>query len=83
MQCPKCGGYRHRIPQSRRSEQNVWRIRICDSCHHNWVTQEVVTDLAKLPPEISKFQHRNRQPSGFTKKALAKFDTSAIANIRW
>jgi hypothetical protein len=49
-------------------------------CHHNWVTQEVVSDQQKLPTEI--WSRPDRRKSGFTKEKK-KFDTSGLAALRW
>jgi transcriptional regulator NrdR family protein len=80
MDCPKCGSAKQRIPESRRTGAAVWRRRICVMCHHNWVTQEVVSDQQKLPTEI--WSRPDRRKSGFTKEKK-KFDTSGLAALRW
>lgn len=85
MQCPKCGGHQHRIPESRKTDDAVWRRRICLHCHHVWVTQEINTDLKKLPTEVHRYKNEHRKPavSGFTKEAIKKFDTGGLASFRW
>lgn len=83
MKCPKCGKQEHRVPESRRSENHIWRRRICLLCHHNWVTQEASTDLRKMPVEVHQYKDAKRAVTGFSKKTLQEFDTSGLAAFRW
>ena len=83
MQCPKCGKQKHRIPESRRSEQNVWRRRICSFCHHQWITQEVATDLPKMPTQVHQWKDLHRKQEETRAPRAGNFDTSGIASVRW
>lgn len=83
MNCPKCKSIKHRIPESRRTEEYVWRVRICSACHHSWITKEIATDLTKFPKEVNQYKDNRRaevSPEASKKKT---FDTSSLKDFKW
>lgn len=85
MQCPKCGGRKQRVIESRHTEFHVWRRRVCVHCHHTFITQEVLAETRTMPPEVHRFKDANRKTPKKPpeKNAPPKFDTSGLSNFRW
>ena len=88
MQCPKCGNLKQLTPESRRTEESIWRRRVCKSCHHIWVTEEQIRPEGKMPAGVWQFTNaimRNTpkdKPSG-KRVVKPKFDTSGIQQMPW
>lgn len=88
MQCPKCGNLKQLTPESRRTEHEVWRRRICKGCHYSWLTQEYVSPVGKMPAEVREFtdtmRHApRRKPKERKTGKQKKFDTSGIQQMPW
>jgi transcriptional regulator NrdR family protein len=47
MKCPRCGGDNTRVTDSRKTEQNIKRIRKCADCDHTFTTYEYAFDKVK------------------------------------
>lgn len=48
MHCPNCNSQKSRVIESRPIEGVVWRRRICQSCHHLYLTTESLA-TSKMP----------------------------------
>lgn len=86
MQCPGCGSLKQLTPESRRSENSVWRRRICKMCHTSWITTEFLAVETKIPKRVKDFSDTMRhvpKHKPVNKTTVAKFDTSALAKIQW
>ena len=87
VKCPKCGSIKQLTPESRRTEDMVWRRRICKSCHNSWITEEKVSKTATMPTEAHQFLDkvmRHAPKSSYKKKPEEpKFDTSALQKLPW
>lgn len=86
MQCPKCGSIKQLTPESRRTEDSVWRRRVCKGCHHIWVTEEQIRPEGKMPTEVWNFHDSMRQTPKYkavAKKCEPRFDTSGIQQMPW
>ena len=42
MHCPNCGADRPKVPETRRLNRAVRRLRHCRACGHSWETIEVI-----------------------------------------
>lgn len=86
MQCPGCGSLKQLTPESRRSENTVWRRRVCKVCHTTWITTEFLAVETKIPKNVRDFSDTMRHVPKYQyvkKKSAAKFDTSALAKVQW
>lgn len=83
MNCPKCKSTKHRIPESRRTDSHVWRVRVCNSCHHPWVTQEISTDLTRFPKEVNQYKDSRRAEVSPETSKKKSFDTSSLKEFKW
>lgn len=61
MKCPKCSSTKQLTPESKRTEDCVWRRRICKICNHSWLTQECISTHKKMPTEVWQFVDKIRQ----------------------
>lgn len=88
MKCPKCGSIKQLTPESKRTEDSVWRRRVCKACHHTWLTEECISTEKKMPTKVWQFtdevmrQAPKAKNSDSTPKA-PDFNTDTLKHFRW
>ena len=86
MHCPKCEGEKQRVIESRHTETQVFRRRVCKNCHHVFITQESLSELRVMPPEVTQYTDARRTKPKHpptVREAVPQWDTSTLASIRW
>lgn len=87
MKCPKCGSIKQLTPESKRTEDSVWRRRVCKGCHHIWLTEECISTEKKMPTKVWQFTDEvmRQAPKEKTKEKPAPktFNTDHLKKLPW
>jgi hypothetical protein len=59
MHCPECGCEKSRVVDTRNSDAEVRRSRVCSKCQHKWNTVEASADVPVVNTKTLPTQHKS------------------------
>lgn len=71
MECPKCGSRKTMVKDSRKTEMNVFRIRVCKDCGNTFYTEELtIEDKETVRAYMSAIKREQRRKQYFKASLL-------------